>query len=98
MPRWRTNLLATYHLTSNWDFSTGVRYASNSFDQLDNSDIAENVFGAQDSYVFVDLKTQYQFKDDIKLSAGIENVNDEEAFVFHPWPQRTYFIEGSIKF
>jgi len=98
LPNWRSNLLTTYHFTTNWDFSTGIRYASDSHDQLDNSDTAKNVFAAQDAYIFVDLKTQYKFNDEVKLSAGIENVNNEEAFVFHPWPQRTYFIEGSIKF
>ena len=98
LPNWRINLLATYHLTSNWDFSTGLRYVSDSHGQLDNSDTAKNVFGAQDEYVFVDVKTKYQFNDMIQLSAGVENINDEEAFVFHPWPQRSYFVEGKISF
>ncbi len=98
MPAWRANLLATYHIRSNWDFSTGLRYASDSFAELDNSDIAENVFGAQDSYLFVDLKTSYQWNEHLKVGAGIENVNNEEAFVFHPWPQRTYFLEAALKF
>lgn len=98
LPNWRFNLLATYYLTSNWDFSTGVRYASDSHGELDNSDTAKNVFGAQDEYVFVDIKTKYQLNNTIKFSAGIENINNEEAFVFHPWPQRTYFVEASIQF
>lgn len=98
LPKWRANLLATYHISSNWNFSSGIRYASNSYGQLDNSDIAKNVFAAQDEYVFVDVKTKYQINEMFKLSAGVENINNEEAFVHHPWPQRTYFVEGNISF
>ncbi len=98
LPKWRANLLATYHITSDWDFSSGLRYASNSYGQLDNSDIADNVFAAQDEYLFVDVKTKYLINDMINFSAGINNINNEEAFVHHPWPQRTYFVEGKISF
>ncbi|MBL1140837.1 MAG: TonB-dependent receptor [Proteobacteria bacterium] len=98
LPKWRVNLLATYHLTSKWDFSTGLKYASNSFGQLDNSDIADNVFAAQDEYLFVNVKTKYEVNDIVKLSAGVENINNEKAFVHHPWPQRTYFVEGKLSF
>ncbi len=98
LPKWRANLLVTYHITSEWDFSSGIRYASNSYGQLDNSDVAGNIFAAQDEYLFADIKTKYIINDMVDFSAGINNISNEEAFVHHPWPQRTYFIEGKISY
>lgn len=98
MPEWRLNMLATYHLNPQWDTSLGLRYASDSYDQLDNEDKTDEVYGAQDSYLFVDLKANYRITKQAKLSLGVDNVTDEVAFVAHPWPQRTYYLQGSVTF
>ena len=96
MPHWRANLMATFHLNSDWNIGTSLRYASNSFGDLDSADIASNVFGSQDKYFFVNLKANYQVNENTKISAGVDNVFDELAFVHHPWPQRTYFLDLSF--
>lgn len=96
MPEWRANLFLTYHLSDYWNASGGIRYASDSFGRLDNEDREDEVFGGHDQYVFVDLKTRYQVNEQITVAAGVDNLFNEEAFVFHPWPQRT--IYGELKF
>ncbi|MCF7982707.1 MAG: TonB-dependent receptor [Pseudomonadales bacterium] len=98
MPEWRGNLLLTYHINDRWDIGGGARYASDSYDDLENRDKADNVFGAQDSYTFINLKTSYRFNDNYRLSLGIDNLTDEIAFVAHPWPGRTFFLEGTVDF
>lgn len=98
MPKWRTNLLLTYHINDPWNASVGARYASDSYGRLDNTDDVDNVFGGQDSYLFIDLKTTYKITKAGKLSFGIDNVTDETAFVYHPWPQRTVYIQGDFTF
>jgi len=98
MPDWRSNLLLTYHVNTQWDVSTGVRYAANSYGRLDNTDNKDNVYGAQDSYTFVDLKVNFHPTDDSRIGFGVDNVTDEEAFVAHPWPKRSVYLEGSIDF
>lgn len=35
----------------------GLRYASDTYDTLENNDTEEEVFGAQDNYLFLNLKT-----------------------------------------
>jgi len=80
------------------DIGGGIRYASDSYDELDNSDKANNVFGAQDGYTFINLKTSYRFNENYRMSLGIDNLTDEIAFVAHPWPGRTFFLEGSVDF
>ncbi len=98
MPEWRSNLLLSYHINTMWDSSVGIRYASNSYGRLDNTDDEEQVFGAQDSYTFVDLKLNFRPTKESRIGFGIDNVTDEKAFVYHPWAQRSFYVEGSIGF
>ena len=92
MPDWRANLLASYQVTPRWDLGGSLQYTSNSFNQLDNLDTERNVFGAIDNFVFLGLKTNYQFNRHWRFSLGLDNVTDEEAYVFHPWPERTLHL------
>ena len=98
MPKWRANFLLTQHLSDKWNVSGGMRYASDSFGNIDNSDTAQNVMSAIDGYTFFDVKTTYKIGKNGKIMAGIDNLTDELAFVAHPWPQRTIYIQGSVKF
>jgi len=95
MPKWRVNVSANYHLNDSWDLASGLRYASNNYGDLTNADTARNVFAAHDSFLFVDLKGSYKINENIKLSLGVDNLLNEEAFVHHPWPQRTIYFEAS---
>jgi len=102
IPQLQINGSAAYHITQPWTASVGVRYRSDSFNQLDNTDTAANVYGGVDESTFVDLKTSYklplhpQLKSTI--TAGIDNVFDANAFEAHPYPQRTYFVGVSLKY
>jgi len=102
LPQLQINGSATYHITQPWAASVGVRYRSDSFQTLANTDTAANVMGGTDESAFVDLKTSYQLPINPKLkstiSAGIDNVFDANAFENHPFPQRTYFVSASLKY
>jgi iron complex outermembrane receptor protein len=95
MPRWRSNLMTTYHLSTRWDISANVQYADKSFGRLDNTDIAESVMGAQDGYTRLGVKTTYDINDQIEVGFGIDNVTDEVSYVAHPWPGRTMYLSFS---
>ena len=96
MPKWRANALATYHLGSRWDVGGGIRYASNSYGDLDNSDTAHDVFGAQDGYTQLNFKSGFRLNEKTHLSVGIDNLTDEITFVHHPWPGRTAYLEAAV--
>lgn len=102
LPRLQINGSITYHIMQAWDGSVGVRYRSDAFQTLANTDIASRVMGGTDESTFVDLKTVYRlpvFKDlNSTLSAGIDNVFNQTAFENHPYPQRTYFVSASFKY
>ncbi|MEY3122550.1 MAG: hypothetical protein RI993_1375 [Pseudomonadota bacterium] len=102
MPHWRANFFTTYHATPAWDISFSGRYTSDSFNDPDNKDSVNNVFGTQSDFFFLDFKTsyRYQFASGVKsrFSFGISNINNDKAFVFHPYPQRTYLVEAAFSY
>jgi len=93
MPEWRSHLLLNYAFNERWSLGGGVRYSSDSFGDLDNRDTAEGVFGAHDEYTQVNLKAGLRLNDATRLNFGIDNVTDEVAYVHHPWPGRTGYVE-----
>lgn len=95
MPRWRSNLMVTYHATDRLDLSANVQYADKSFGRLQNDDTAENVMGAQDGYTRVGIKTTYDFSDNIELGFGVDNLTNEISYVAHPWPGRSLYASLS---
>lgn len=98
MPKWRGNLLLTYHLSSNWDAGVNLQYASDSFGRNDNTDRQDQVYGAQDGYTRLGLKTSYNFTNGVAVGFGVDNLTDEVAYVAHPWPGRTYYANLSYDF
>ena len=98
MPEWRAHLLLTYHVNDRWDIGGGLRYASDSYGDLDNADSASNVFGAHDGYTLLNLRTNYWVNDQTRLSLGVDNLSNEIAYVHHPWPGRTAFLEAAVDF
>jgi iron complex outermembrane receptor protein len=98
MPKWRSNLLMTYHLNSNWDAGLNLQYASDSFGRNDNTDREDQVYGAQDGYTRVGLKSTYNFVNGLSLGLGVDNLTNESSYVAHPWPGRTYYMNVSYDF
>jgi iron complex outermembrane recepter protein len=96
MPRWRANLMATYHLQQYWNVALNYQYASNSYGRNDNRDQERRVMGAQDGYSRVGLKTSYQLANGLSFGAGVDNLTDERSFVAHPWPGRTFYLNLSF--
>lgn len=98
IPKWRANMLLSYDLTEFIDVNVSARYASKSYGTLDNTDVTRNVYGSQDNYLFVNVRSNWHVTERVTLSAGIDNLFDELAYVAHPWPLRTFFLEAQYVF
>ncbi|MFT5580675.1 MAG: iron complex outermembrane receptor protein [Paraglaciecola psychrophila] len=98
VPQWRANLIVNYPVTHAVDLSASFRYASNTFGDLDNGDTQNQVYGAIDQYLFVGAKANWRVNDEAKVSLGVDNLFDELAYVAHPWPSRTVYLEGKYSF
>ncbi|OAI05616.1 TonB-dependent receptor [Methylomonas methanica] len=101
-PKLQANVTATYHLSSAWNATAGVRYRSDMFHQITNVDTVANVFNGSDEYTLVDFKTNYALPTFHKLkstvSAGIDNILDQDVYENNPLAQRTYYVSLSLKY
>ncbi|MDD5580406.1 MAG: TonB-dependent receptor [Methylobacter sp.] len=102
IPKLQANASATYRILPVWDASVGVRYRSDIFQRYENNDTVANVFNGSDEYTFVDFKTTYQLPLHPKLksaiSAGVDNILDQDRYENNPLPQRSYYVSISLKY
>jgi iron complex outermembrane receptor protein len=98
VPEWRANMMLSYTLSETLSAHSSLRYASDSFGDLDNGDTTDTVYGAIDAYLFVNAKLNWQMNEHFKLSLGADNIFNELAYVAHPWPSRTFYLEGKYHF
>jgi iron complex outermembrane receptor protein len=96
MPKVRMGLFGIYHVNHSLMASLGARYVSDEFSDLNNGDRVKHVYGAIDPYLFLDAKLAYRLRSGDRLSFGIDNLTNKKAFVYHPWPARTFFAEFSV--
>jgi iron complex outermembrane recepter protein len=98
VPVWRSTLGATYRLDDAWAFTLAARYSGKQFSTLDNTDVVSHVFGAFDYYTVVDMKVHYNATQNFSFDFGIDNLLNEQYFLFHPFPGRTYVLAGKYTF
>jgi iron complex outermembrane recepter protein len=92
IPYWRINSQARYQITPNWRFSGGVRYASRPNNNLEATQRGDT-FGYASEQLIVDTRLSWQMDDNTEISFGIDNINNDKAWAFHPFSQRTYLLE-----
>lgn len=93
VPEWRANAFATYALTPKLDWTVGVRYGSDHFNDLDNSDGARGGAGFTDGYLVFDTKLAWNIGKGFRAAIGVDNIGDERYYVVHPYPGRTYYFD-----
>jgi iron complex outermembrane recepter protein len=98
VPDWRATLGATYRPNANWAYTVAARYSGKQYSTLDNTDVVSHVFGAFDDYVVVDMKLHYNATEKLAFDFGIDNLFNEQYFLFHPFPGRTYVLAGKYTF
>lgn len=93
IPRSMLKLVATYHQGSNLTYSVAARYSGRQYNALDNSDINPDTFGGASKFFVMDVKANYKFADRFTASLGVDNLNNYKSYVFHPYPQRTAYVQ-----
>ncbi|MDD1616944.1 MAG: iron complex outermembrane recepter protein, partial [Methylococcaceae bacterium NSP1-2] len=93
VPEWRASATVAYRATDKWTNSVSMRYSSKQFSQLNNTDTNGGTYVGNTAFFVVDLRSKYQITKQFAVAAGIDNVNNNEYWIFHPFPARTYFAE-----
>jgi iron complex outermembrane receptor protein len=97
VPALRNTTVATYRPTESVAFTVAGRYQSMIQSSLDNTDSVSHVMGAFDSFFVVDAHARYQFNKAISAELGVDNLNNDSYFLFHPFPGRTFIASLKVK-
>jgi iron complex outermembrane receptor protein len=98
VPDWRARVGATYRPNDDWALTLAARYSGKQYSTLDNTDVVQHVYGAFDNYFVVDMKIHYSATKNVSFDFGIDNLFNEQYFLFHPFPGRTYVVAGRYTF
>lgn len=93
IPKQQYKVVGTYHQGNHLTYSVAARYSGRQYNTMDNSDVNPDTFGGTSKFFIVDVKANYKFADRFTASIGIDNLNNYKAYVFHPYPQRTGYVQ-----
>jgi iron complex outermembrane receptor protein len=96
IPKWRVNANLRYDLTKTLQGSIGMRYASRPNTDLFGRQRGD-AFGFTSELFALDLRLNWQASEHFRVSAGVDNLTNDRAWVFHPYPQRTFLLEAGWK-
>lgn len=92
IPTWRVNASLRYAPDPAWDFAINLRHQSTPDRNLENNATSKcGTFFCVTRFSFVDLRARHRMGA-VELSAGVDNLFDEKAFVYHPYPGRSFII------
>jgi iron complex outermembrane receptor protein len=91
--RLRWTAVATWRATERLTLTTAARYSSRPFGTLDNSDQLGHAFQGFEGYLVVDARATWKIDRHWSAAIGVDNLNNRDYFVFHPFPQRSVLAE-----
>lgn len=97
VPRWKGNAVLTWRATPKVSLTGAVRFTSRNYGSLTNDDIVGQTFQGFYKYTVIDLRAQFKPTEQITFAAGVDNLNNNSYFLFHPFPQRTVFVQMDWK-
>jgi iron complex outermembrane receptor protein len=97
IPRWRANLVATWHASDAVALTLAGRYSGRQYNTLDHSDIHPDTFGGASDFLTFDAKLQWQASEHVNLGVGVDNLTDRRYYVYYPYPSRTYLMEAKFR-
>ena len=93
VPDWRASLAATWRQNEWLSYTLAGRYSGRQYNSLDNSDVNPDTYGGTSRFFVVDARANYRVSKQWRASLGIDNLNNERYYAFHPYPQRTLVAE-----
>ncbi|OXE36656.1 MAG: TonB-dependent receptor [Phenylobacterium zucineum] len=97
VPHWKGSAVVTWRATDALTISTAARFASRNYANLANDDMVGNTYQGFYRYVVVDARAVYRLSDHTEVSVGVDNLNNDKYFLFHPFPQRSIFAQVNWK-
>jgi iron complex outermembrane receptor protein len=93
IPRWRATALAAYRLDEHWSASVAARYSGRQYRTLNNADVNGFAYQGVSRYATADVRVLWKIDRQWSAAVGIDNLNNDKYWNFHPYPQRSYSAE-----
>ena len=95
------NLL--YNISINYNkepvsFMLAYNFTDKVYSASDNSDIIQGVYGSYDEQKLLDGKISYRLNKNINLSLSVNNILDNDYFLYYKTPGRNYTLGVNAKF
>jgi iron complex outermembrane receptor protein len=91
--RWRATALVSYRFNAQWSATLGGRYSGPQYRTLNNADVNGFTYQGVSKYATLDVRALYRISREWSAAFGIDNLNNDRYWNFHPYPQRTYVAE-----
>jgi len=93
VPTWRATAVATYRPDARWAYTLAARYSSRVYATVDNTDVDTDTYQGFGGYLVADARVNYRFDRHWNLAGGIDNIGNRRYFLYHPFPERTFYAE-----
>ena len=97
VPHWKATAVATLRPVDGLALTAAARYSSRNYATLNNADIVGNTYMGFYKFFVVDLRANVKVSDHYMFAVGVDNVNNDKYFLFHPFPQRTFHADVTVK-
>jgi iron complex outermembrane recepter protein len=93
IPRWRATALAAYRFDDHWSASLAARYSGRQYRTLNNADVNGFAYMGVSKFATADVRLLWKIDRQWSAAFGIDNLNNDQYWNFHPYPQRSYSAE-----
>jgi len=97
VPHWKGSAVVSWRATPKLTLSAAARFASRNYANLANDDTVGNTYQGFYRYFVVDARAVYRISDKVDVSVGVDNLNNDKYFLFHPFPQRSVTAQVNWK-
>jgi iron complex outermembrane receptor protein len=91
--RFRWTAVATYRASERLSLTLAGRYSDRVFATIENSDSVGHTYQGFEGYFIVDARASYRLTGNWTAAVGVDNLNNRDYFLFHPFPRRTWTAE-----
>lgn len=91
--RWRATAQAGYRFSPAWSGNLAVRYSGPQYRTLNNADVNGFAYQGVSKFLTADLRVRWQIDRQWSAAFGVDNLNNDKYWNFHPYPQRSYAAE-----
>jgi iron complex outermembrane receptor protein len=93
IPAWRASAIANWRIDERFNVALGARYSGRQYRTLNNADVNGFTYTGVSRYFTTDLRLRWQIDRQWSAAFGIDNLNNDKYWNFHPYPQRSYSAE-----